>query len=139
MKPDKNWFVGVFKCFDHNQMAGSRICMSKGINLINSLLSAVHSTSLDGWAKSIQNPWFLVINTWNNINQLQRSGSYIRMLESWIWEGRIRAQILLEGHKSLSLSLSLSLCVYKIIKLYNFINFWESRSWNKPRVFWYHD
>ena len=29
LKPNKNWFVGVFKCLDHNQMAGSRICMSK--------------------------------------------------------------------------------------------------------------
>jgi len=36
-KPNKNWFVGVFKCLDHNQMAGSR-STSKDIDLINSLL-----------------------------------------------------------------------------------------------------
>ena len=41
--------------------------------------------------------WF--INTWNNIDQLQRSESCIRMSEGWIWVGRIRARILLEGHK----------------------------------------
>jgi len=37
------------------------------------------------------------------MDQLQRSGSCIRMSEGWIWVGRIRAQILLEGHKSLSI------------------------------------
>ena len=40
---------------DHDQMAGSRICMSKDIDLTNLLLSAVYFASLDGWAKSIQN------------------------------------------------------------------------------------
>ena len=78
-------------------MAGSRICMSKDINLINSLLSAVYFVSLDGWIKSAQNTWFLAINTWNNINQHQRSGSCIWILECCIWVGRIRAQVLLEG------------------------------------------
>ena len=55
LKPNKNWFVGVFKYLDHNQMAGSRIYMYKNIDLTNSLLSAVHFVPLDGWAKSIQN------------------------------------------------------------------------------------
>ena len=41
LKPNKNWFVGVFKCLDHNQMVRLKICMSKDINLTNSLLSAV--------------------------------------------------------------------------------------------------
>ena len=45
------------------------------------------------------NFWF--INTWNNIYQLQRSGSCIRVSEGYIWVRRIRAQILLEGHKRL--------------------------------------
>jgi len=31
--------------------------------------------------------WF--IDTWNNIYQLQRSGSCIQMSEAWIWVGRI--------------------------------------------------
>jgi len=41
-------------------MAGSRICMSKDIDLTNSLLSAVHFVPLDRWTKNIQNIWFLV-------------------------------------------------------------------------------
>jgi len=49
--------------------------------------------------------WF--IYTRNNINQLQRSWSYIRMLDVGIWVGRIHPRILLKGHKFLSLSLSL--------------------------------
>ena len=40
---------------DHDQMAGSRICMSKDIDLTSSLLSAIRFALLDGWAKSIQN------------------------------------------------------------------------------------
>ena len=40
---------------DHDQMAGSRICTSKDIDLTNSILSAVHFASLDECAKSIQN------------------------------------------------------------------------------------
>ena len=41
-------------------MARSGICMSKDIDLTNSLLSAVYFASLDGWATSIQNTWFLI-------------------------------------------------------------------------------
>ena len=44
--------------------------------------------------------WF--IDTWNNIDQLQQSGSCIRMSESWIWVERTRPQILLKRHKSIS-------------------------------------
>ena len=54
MKPNKNWFVGAFKCLDHNEMAGSRICMSKDIDLTNSPLSAVLFAPLDGWQKAIK-------------------------------------------------------------------------------------
>ena len=72
-KPNKNWFVGVFKCLDHDQMAGSRICMFKNIDLTNSLLSAVNFALLDGWAKSILNICFCFLVTLNNINQLQWS------------------------------------------------------------------
>ena len=71
MKPNKNWFVGGFKYLDHDQMAGSRICMSKDIDLINSLLSAFHFAPLDGWAKSIQNTYFLILVILNNIDQLR--------------------------------------------------------------------
>jgi len=59
LKPNKNWFVEVFKYLDHDQMAGSRIFMSKDIDLTNLLLSAVHFAPLDWCAKSIQNTWFL--------------------------------------------------------------------------------
>ena len=48
LKPNKSWYVRVLKCLDHDQMVGSRICMSKDINLTNSLLSAVHFALLDG-------------------------------------------------------------------------------------------
>ena len=55
LKPNKNWFVEVFKCLDHNQMAGSKICISKDIDLTNLLLSAAYFASLDGCAKNIHN------------------------------------------------------------------------------------
>ena len=42
---------------------------------------------------------FRFIDIWNNIDQLQQSGSCIRMLNVDIWVRRIRAQILLEGRK----------------------------------------
>ena len=45
--------------------------------------------------------WF--IDTWDNIDQLQQDGSCIRMICGCIWVGRIRARILLELHKSLSI------------------------------------
>ena len=51
MKPNKNWFVGVFKYLDHDQMAGSRICMYNDIDLTNSILSAGYFSSLDGYEK----------------------------------------------------------------------------------------
>ena len=51
LKSNKKQFVGVFKCLDHDQMAGSRFCMSKDINLTNSLLSAARFAPLDGWTK----------------------------------------------------------------------------------------
>ena len=35
-------------------MTGSRICMSKDIDIINSLLSVIHFASLDGWEKNIK-------------------------------------------------------------------------------------
>jgi len=35
-------------------MAGSRICMSKDIDLTNLRLSTVHFAQLDGWVKSIK-------------------------------------------------------------------------------------
>ena len=41
--------------FKYNQMAGSIICMSKDIDLTNSLFSVVHFVPLEGWEKSIQN------------------------------------------------------------------------------------
>ena len=59
-------------------MAGSRISMSKDIDLTN-LLSAVHFAPLDGWAKVFKTLDFWFIDTWNNIDQLQWRGSCIRM------------------------------------------------------------
>ena len=37
--------------------------------------------------------YFWFIDIWNNIDQLQRSGSCIRMSEGWIWVGKIRPRI----------------------------------------------
>jgi len=34
--------VKVFKCLDHDEMVGSRICMSKDVDLSNMLFLAVH-------------------------------------------------------------------------------------------------
>ena len=58
-------------------MAGSRICISKDIDLTNSLLSAVRFVPLDGWKKIFKIFEFLFLVTLNNIDQLQRSESYI--------------------------------------------------------------
>ena len=41
LKPNKSWCVRVFK-LDHDQMVGSRICMSKVIYLSSMLLLAFH-------------------------------------------------------------------------------------------------
>ena len=60
MKSNKNLSMRVFKCLDHDEMVESRICMSKDIDLTNSLLSAIHFAPLDGWANGIQNILFLV-------------------------------------------------------------------------------
>ena len=58
--------------------------MSKDIDLTNSLLSSVHFVSFDGWAKVFKILDFWFIDTCNNINQVQQSGSYIRMSEGCI-------------------------------------------------------
>ena len=44
----------VFKFLDHNEMAESRICMFKDVDLSNRLLSVVHFTLLDGWVKVLK-------------------------------------------------------------------------------------
>jgi len=42
IKSNKNWYVRVFKCLDHDEMVGSRICMSKDVDLSNNVFYAVH-------------------------------------------------------------------------------------------------
>jgi len=42
MKSNKNWYVRVFKCLDHDEMIGSRICMFKDVDLSNMLFSVIH-------------------------------------------------------------------------------------------------
>ena len=54
--------------------------------------------------------WF--VDTWNNIDQLQRSGSCIRIPDVGIWVGKIWTQILLQGHKSISLSIYTHTYIY---------------------------
>ena len=96
---------------DYDQMAGSRICMSKIIDLSNMLFLAVHFLPtwwMDKKVFKIQDFWFFI--TWNNLDQLQWIESCIRMSHVHIWVGRIQPRILLEWHKSLSLSFSV--CVY---------------------------
>jgi len=34
--------VRIFKCLDHGEMVGSKICMSKGVDLNNMLFSVVY-------------------------------------------------------------------------------------------------
>ena len=48
LKANKKWFVEVFKCLDHDRMAGSRMCMFKDIDLNNSLVLADNFVPLDG-------------------------------------------------------------------------------------------
>jgi len=65
--------------------------------------------------------WF--IHAWNNINQLQQSGSCIQMSEGWIWAGRIRAQILLEWHKCVYTHIHTRVCVYMCVCIILLLNF----------------
>ena len=69
MKPNKNWFVGVFKCLEHDQMAGSRICMSKDIDLTNSLLSLSILHCLTDGQKIFKTIDILFLVNLNNIDQ----------------------------------------------------------------------
>ena len=64
----------VFKCLEHDEMVGSRICVSKDVGLSNMLFSTVHFVFT--W-KNIQNTWFFILVTWNNVDQLQKNGSCI--------------------------------------------------------------
>jgi len=115
--------------FDQDQMARSRIYMSKDINLTNSLLSVVHFALFDGWGKSIQNTWFFILVTLNNIYQFQWSEPCIWMSDVCIWVGRIQARIFPKLHKSLSLSHSL----YIYIMVGRSISWtWVSLEWISP-------
>ena len=62
-------------------MVRSRICMSKDIDLTNSQLSAVHLRRLMDRQKVFKTLDFWFIDTRNNMDQLQWSGSCIRMSE----------------------------------------------------------
>jgi len=62
---------------------------------------------------------FLLIDTWNNIDQLQRSGSCIIMSKGCIWVGRIWTQILLEGHKYIYICMYV--CMYVLDNFLTFI------------------
>jgi len=49
-----------FKCLNHDEIVGSKICMSKDVDLSNMLFSDIHFAPfilrlLDEWTKSIQN------------------------------------------------------------------------------------
>ena len=57
---------------------------------------------------------FWVIDTWNNIDQLQRSGSYIRMSDVDIWVGRIRPQIFLAESFSFKYNTCSNICFLTI-------------------------
>ena len=84
-----------------------RICISKNIDLTNSLFSAVYFMTLDGWTKSNQNTLFFILDTLNNIDRLQQSGSCIWISDVGIWLGRIRARILPELHKCVCVCMDL--------------------------------
>ena len=106
-----------FKCLEHNEMVGSRNCMSKDIDLTSSLLSIVYFAPLDAWAKVLKTLDFWCLDTWNNIDQLLRSGSCIRMLvlvfecegfslESFPNDTSLHTRILVSFQKDLRLNLS---------------------------------
>jgi len=42
LKTNKNWYIMVFRCLNHDEMIRSRICMSNDVSLSNMLFSAVH-------------------------------------------------------------------------------------------------
>ena len=124
MKPNKNWFVGVFQCLDHDQMAGSKICMSKDIDLTNSLFSAVHFAPLDGWQKVFKTLDFLFLISLNNIDQLQRSESCIWMSNLGIWVGRIQAR-----NPSRTTQVSLCVCSGNPMRKLGWVRRWERSIW----------
>ena len=72
--------------------------------------------------------WF--IDTWNHIDQIQLSRSYIQMSECCIWVKRVRAQILMERTQayiyiyrlkssykdtSLYIHIYLNICIYRLV------------------------
>ena len=42
LKSNKNWCLRVFRCLEHDEMIGSRICMSKDVDLSNMLFLVIH-------------------------------------------------------------------------------------------------
>ena len=99
LKSKKNWCVRIFKCLNHDEIVGLRICMSKEVDLSNMLFSAIHFAPTWWIDKNIQNIWFWFLITWNNVNQLQRNGSYIRMSNGCISVVRIWPRIPPQWHE----------------------------------------
>ena len=62
------WCAMVFYCLDHYQIIGSRICMSKVIDLSIIPLKVVHCRLVDAEGKKLQNTLFLFLVTSNDVN-----------------------------------------------------------------------
>ena len=69
----------VFKCLDHDEIVGLRICMSKFKDLSNMLFCRPFYAHLMYGKKVFKIHDFLFLVTWNNVDQVQRSGSFIRI------------------------------------------------------------
>ena len=103
-------------------MAGSRICMSKDINLTNSLLSAVHFVPLDGWAKTIQNTWFFIFSYFKQCRSISTEWIlYLNVVGLSEWEGF--------GLEFFRMYPSLSLYITYITHTYNVVIWCESCFW----------
>ena len=65
----------VFKCLDHDEMVGSKICMSKNVHQSKMLFLTVAHLMDKQKVFKLHDFWFL--KTSNNAYQLQQSESYI--------------------------------------------------------------
>ena len=140
MISNKSWCVRVFKCLDHDQMIGSRICMSKVIDQGDMLLPAVRFVLTWCMTRKLQKTWFLVFSYF----KLCRSTS-----TEWILYLNVVA-LSLSGNDSYSnpfksnqVSLSLSMYIFQgnwlahitliIPKLNSVFESSGNWTWNLPR------
>ena len=101
MKSTKNWSVGVFKSLDMMKWLDREFVCQRRRSKQYAIFRRPFCVYLMDGQKVFKIHDFLFLVTSNNIYQLQRNGSCIRMSQGCVWVGKIRPRILSECHKSL--------------------------------------